>query len=224
VEVLATPDATIFCSSSMCANDGPMPLTAATEGGTWYGEGVVGAFFDPSLVNPPGDFTVSYAVSNAGCSDSLSVNIAVFSSPPTPEIFIDFASNAFLANNTGSGSNTLQWYTADGLPVEGATGLLFANPQVSQTYYLQVTNAYGCSAQSDLLTFVVTAVSEQSPNEWRVWWNPVTASITSNRPYDRVEWFDTSGRQLPESSLRNQGVCIVRVWSNQNSQTFRALR
>ena len=220
-EVLATPDATIFCSSSMCANDGPMPLTAATEGGTWYGDGVVGAFFDPELVNPPGNFTVSYAVSNAGCSDSASVNIAVFSSPPTPEIFIDFASNAFLANNTGSGSNTLQWYTADGLPVDGATGLLFANPQVGQTYYLQVTNAYGCSAQSDLLTFVVTAVSEQSHDAWRVWWNPVTASIASNRSYDRVEWFDASGRQLPETDAIRQRVCIARVWQGEKWKLLR---
>ena len=182
---------------------------------------MVGTFFDPSLVNPPGNFTVSYAVSNAGCSDSASVNIAVFSSPPTPEIFIDFASNAFLANNTGSGSNTLQWYTADGLPVEGATGLLFANPQVGQTYYLQVTNAYGCSAQSDLLTFVVTAVSEQSHDAWRVWWNPVTASIASNRSYDRVEWFDASGRQLPETDAIRQRVCIARVWQGEKWKLLR---
>jgi hypothetical protein len=221
VEVLATPDATIFCSSSMCANDGPMPLTAATEGGTWYGEGVVGSFFDPGLVNPPGDFTVSYAVSNVGCSDSLSVNIAVFSSPPTPEIFNDFASNTLLANNTGSGSNTLQWFTADGLPVEGASGLLFANPVVGQTYYLQVTNAYGCVAQSDLLTFVVTGVSEQSRDGWRVWWNPVTASIASNLPFDRLEWFDASGRQIAERAAMQQKIGIVRVWQGENWELLR---
>jgi len=205
----------------MCANDGPMPLTAATEGGTWYGEGVVGSFFDPGLVNPPGDFTVSYAVSNVGCSDSLSVNIAVFSSPPTPEIFNDFASNTLLASNTGSGSNTLQWFTADGLPVEGASGLLYANPVVGQTYYLQVTNAYGCAAQSDLLTFVVTDVREQSRHGWRVWWNPVTASIASNRPIDRLEWFDVSGRQIAERAAMQQKIGIVRVWQGENWELLR---
>ena len=61
VEVTETSDATIALVEPVCANTGAFTLEAATGGGVWSGDGVLGEFFDPTI-SGVGTHDVSYAV------------------------------------------------------------------------------------------------------------------------------------------------------------------
>lgn len=73
-----------------CLGDAPVTLVPVVGGGTFSGQGIVGATFSPSEV-PVGDFTIGYTIiSNAGCEYSFiqSVSIREFS----PANFVDLNS------------------------------------------------------------------------------------------------------------------------------------
>lgn len=69
-------DATITPVNPLCTGDSPILLSAAQNGGTWSGTGVIGSFFDPSL-SGPGDFEITYSFGGVCGStdiDSITVN------------------------------------------------------------------------------------------------------------------------------------------------------
>ena len=225
VEVSAAPDATISSVGPVCANDPPLPLAAESPGGTWSGEGVLGAFFDPALIVPPGNFAVTYVVGGGfGCVDSATISITVFPSPPPPYINTDVNGNVLFAMGGGNDIAAYQWNTINGGPVEGATGQTFDEPMDGVTYFVTVTNSYGCSSDSDPYSYVAPNVGDVTPGDWRVWWNPQTSTIESNRPIDRVEWFDATGRPVtgPTASA-NSSWYVARIWKGSAHQTLRML-
>ena len=222
VQVNATPDATIYYSTSMCSNDPPMPLAAATEGGTWSGEGVLGSFFDPALIDSPGNFEVTYVVGEGdGCVDSSTVSISVFPSPPEVTIVSDIPTDGFFASGGGSDIVAYQWSTINGGPLKGETNQVLEDPIDGTYHFVTVTNSYGCSTDSEAAIFYAAGVADFRPGDWRVWFDATSGTIASNRPYDWVEWFDASGRALPEGAFRSPQLRIARVWHN---DAFRILR
>jgi hypothetical protein len=222
VQVNAAPDATIFCSSSVCGNDAPMPLAAGTDGGTWSGDGVLGAFFDPALIAPPGDFEVTYVVGEGyGCVDSSTISIAVFPSPPLVEILNHIPTDGFIASGGGTDIAGYQWSTLSGGPLEGETNQVLEDPVDGMYHVVTVTNSYGCSADSEAAIFYAAGVADLRPGDWRVWFDATSGTIASNRPYDRVEWFDASGRSLTEGTFDSSQLRIARVWRNSAYQVVR---
>jgi hypothetical protein len=224
VQVNATPDATIFCSSSMCGNDAPMPLTGGSQGGTWSGDGVLGAFFDPAFINPPGDFDVTYVVDQGygmGCVDSSTISIAVFPNPPFVEILNHIPTDGYIASGGGTDIAGYQWSTLSGGPIEGETNQVLEDPLDGLYHVVTVTNSYGCGTDSEATIFYASGVSDHDESDWRVWFDAASRTIASNRPFDRVEWFDASGRLVKDDAMNSSELRIARVWRNQAYQVVR---
>jgi hypothetical protein len=224
VQVNAAPDATIYCSTSMCGNDAPMPLTGGSQGGTWSGDGVLGAFFDPALINPPGDFDVTYVVDQGygmGCVDSSTISIAVFPNPPFVEILNYIPTDGYIASGGGTDIAGYQWSTLSGGPIEGETNQVLENPFDGMYHVVTVTNSYGCGTDSEATIFYAADVADFRPGDWRVWFDAASRKIASNRPIDRVEWFDANGRVLSKDGLLSNQLSIARVWQNGAFRTFR---
>jgi hypothetical protein len=224
VQVNAAPDATIYCSTSMCGNDAPMPLTGGSQGGTWSGDGVLGAFFDPALINPPGDFDVTYVVDQGygmGCVDSSTISIAVFPNPPFVEILNYIPTDGYIASGGGTDIAGYQWSTLSGGPIEGETNQVLEDPLDGLYHVVTVTNSYGCGTESEATIFYASGVSDHDESDWRVWFDVASRTIASNRPYDRVEWFDASGRLTHDDVMNSSELRIARVWRNQAYQVVR---
>jgi PKD repeat protein len=79
IDVSANADATIDAVADLCETDAAITLTAATAGGTWSGDGVVGDEFDPASAGA-GDHLVTYTISGA-CGDSDQITIHVDAMP-----------------------------------------------------------------------------------------------------------------------------------------------
>jgi hypothetical protein len=58
-------------------------------------------------------------------------------------------------------------------------------------------------------------------SDWLVWFDAASRNIASNRPYDRVEWFDASGRLVNDDAMNSSELRIARVWRN---QAYRVVR
>jgi gliding motility-associated-like protein len=83
IVVQSAPDASISAAGPFCSSDSPINLAAATEGGTWSGDGITDAVngtFDPSVANI-GDNSLTYSLTVGGCSDSDNITIVVQSAP-----------------------------------------------------------------------------------------------------------------------------------------------
>jgi hypothetical protein len=224
VQVNAAPDATISSASSICSNDAPMPLTGGSQGGTWSGDGVLGAFFDPAFINPPGDFDVTYVVDQGygmGCVDSSTISIAVFPNPPFVEILNYIPTDGYIASGGGTDIAGYQWSTLSGGPIEGETNQVLEDPLDGLYHVVTVTNSYGCGTESEATIFYAAGISDHDASDWRVWFDAASRTIASNLPYDRVEWFDPQGRVLGKNGQNSVQQRIARVWRN---DTFRVLR
>ena len=194
VEVTETPDATISPVSPLCANVGAIQLEAATAGGTWSGTGVLGAFFDPGIAGP-GNHAISYAAGEGnGCDDSATITIVVYPALSPPQIELNGNGTGLLAINAGGDPVSWQWHHADGTPVEGQSSMAFDDPVDGEMYFVSATNNYGCSANSDIITFIFPAVSEWDESTWRVWYDESTGRIESHVSWDECRVYRSNGQ------------------------------
>jgi PKD repeat protein len=77
VLIVDYPNATITPILPVCQNTPPVTLTAATVGGTWSGNGMIGNVFNPTTAGV-GTHLIRYSVTNNyGCSNSDTVLITV---------------------------------------------------------------------------------------------------------------------------------------------------
>ncbi len=74
------PNASINPVPPMCETAGNVTLTAATAGGAWSGNGVVGNIFNPTLAGQ-GNHTITYTILNGVCSASDQIVIHVDTMP-----------------------------------------------------------------------------------------------------------------------------------------------
>lgn len=135
VTVHPLPVLTITSTTAICLDSGPQTVTATPAGGTWSGTGITdgtAGLFDPA-VSGPGDFTITYAYTDAnGCANTVdgtaTVNplpVAGFTNDPiacvnAPFPFADASTGAtawdwdFGDGGTGSGASPSHTYTATG--------------------------------------------------------------------------------------------------------------
>ncbi len=148
---VATPDATIAPVDTLCHDSPPVTLIAHDLGGVWSGPGVIGNRFNP-LIAGTGDHVISYAISNADCSDFDNITITVM---PIPTInivnpgtqYIDGAPVVLTATPFGG------IWSGNGL-----TGNLF-DPGAAGTgthiiYYQTIPDRWGCRS-SDTIHIIV---------------------------------------------------------------------
>ena len=77
------PTINITHPGDLCQGDAEITLTATPAGGTWSGTGITNpttGTFDPSVANT-GANTITYQVTQAGCSNSENITINVFATP-----------------------------------------------------------------------------------------------------------------------------------------------
>ncbi|MDY0143059.1 MAG: hypothetical protein RBR97_14310, partial [Bacteroidales bacterium] len=75
------PEAAIIDPGSLCSNDAPINLTAATTGGTWLGAGVSSTgVFNPTTAGA-GTHTITYNVGTGTCAGTDQIDIIVNPSP-----------------------------------------------------------------------------------------------------------------------------------------------
>jgi len=73
-------DATIDSIDPFCVTADAVSLSAATAGGTWSGDGVSGASFDPSIAGD-GDHVITYEVTVGTCTDTDQITVHVDDMP-----------------------------------------------------------------------------------------------------------------------------------------------
>jgi len=105
-------DVTINAAGPFCANEAPVNLTAASNGGTWSGTGITnGALgtFDPKI-SGPGNFVITYKITAGACSaedtETITVNAPSNATitPAGPFCKSDSPVNLVAATNGGTWS------------------------------------------------------------------------------------------------------------------------
>jgi PKD repeat protein len=84
IRIVDHPDATITPVDTLCEYEGNLHLTAATDGGTWTGDGIIDEFtgeFSPAIAGI-GEHVITYKVAAGNsCTSSDTIEIAVRSGP-----------------------------------------------------------------------------------------------------------------------------------------------
>lgn len=154
VTVLPLPDATITPAGPFCLNDAAATLTAATSGGSWYGNGITNpsaGTFDPGTAGV-GTHEIIYIVTdNNNCTNSDTIDIVV-NPLPDPSIIdpgpLCINHGAF---NLGSATSGGTW-SGNGI-LNSATGLYY--PPIAgigaHTVSYSVTNQFGCTTSSSII-------------------------------------------------------------------------
>jgi len=149
VVVLASPQVQFALPGSICATDNPILLNQGLpSGGSYFGNGISGNFFDPLLAGL-GTSKVYYSLTSSnGCSG---IDSSVVSINPSPtNVSLNLATkttckdgNSFLLTGGAPGGGSYSWF--------GNQNNLF-NPAglASGTYPItyEITNGFGCSASA----------------------------------------------------------------------------
>jgi|GEM_PF-1468530 len=164
VSVVAVPTVTLDpIPSAVCQDAAVITLSATPAGGTFSGNaGVSGNSFDPSVLSA-GTYTITYSVTQSGCtaSDSKSVNV----NAPLDATF-SYVNTSYCSNGTdpqvvlssGASAGTFS-ASPSGLSLNPVTGTinLAASTAGSYTVTNTVAAAGGCSG--DVKTFNVDVVA-----------------------------------------------------------------
>lgn len=163
ITVLANPIVTHSAVSNQCLGSAAITLSGGSPiGGTYSGSGVIGNQFFPDTAGI-GNHVLIYSFTNAnGCSDSVSINVSVFS--PNAATLAPFSSacindSAFVLSQ---GSPLGGYYT--GVGVDSATGTF--DPAIAGlgSHLITYTLPLGGCTSSDTATIVVNAAPTASFN------------------------------------------------------------
>ncbi|MEA3447421.1 MAG: PKD domain-containing protein, partial [Bacteroidota bacterium] len=115
IHVDAMPDINITNIGPFCEGDAPVSLSATPAGGTWTGNGVSSGEFSPVSAGP-GDYTITYEVTNGQCtaSDNISIHVDAI-----PDISIDPVSNLCIGDSPVTLSATPAGGTWSGTGISG---------------------------------------------------------------------------------------------------------
>ena len=190
--VLPAFDATILTVGPFCANDAAVTLEAATEGGTWTGNGVFGAVFDPAFVTP-GTVNLTYELGESGeaCYDVDQQAVTVYPAPSEPmvELIQPMLDGTFHVVVWDQPGVTFEWFDALGNLL--ATGDTLYN-YFEDPFEVIATNTYGCTASlSTTLIFPGVFDLREVPFTWL---NPTTIEVPSG--VERASLWDVQGRLL----------------------------
>lgn len=140
--------------STICNSGGTIQLQAGMPGGTWAGSGVNAS---TGLWNPaglaPGNYTISYSITQSGCSASDSVTVQVVNGPDatilTPaQQFCEGSGGTIQLQTTESGGT----WSGQGVNASGLFSVSGLLPGSYQVYYQK--SAVNCTA-TDSVTITV---------------------------------------------------------------------
>ncbi|PKP00747.1 MAG: hypothetical protein CVU11_17035, partial [Bacteroidetes bacterium HGW-Bacteroidetes-6] len=141
--VVEQMDATITPVGSFCETEAAIVLSAADNGGTWSGSGILNAvsgLFDPATATP-GTHTITYSIPGA-CGDIDSIDIVVYETPDISYVSVDESCTGAADGSidlTISGGTVPYTYTwSPSGSTASLSGLLSGN------YIVTVTDANGC--------------------------------------------------------------------------------
>ncbi len=109
IHVHSTPNVTLTHVNDLCPYDAPVTLDGNHSSGTYFGTGVSGDEFDPSI--GPGTYVISYSYTGSnGCSDTASINITV-NNVPSVAIGNDtlICAGNIITLNAGPGYTSYHW-------------------------------------------------------------------------------------------------------------------
>lgn len=145
---------------SSCVGSPAFNLNPITLGGTWSGSAYVtpAGVFNPAVV---GAYSLTYSVNDGTCTSTDQVNVNVFALPTVsagPDLILCQGNNVVINGNASGGlaPYNITWSNASTL--SSANSLVTtANPTITTSYTLTVTDARGCQA-SDATNVTVHAV------------------------------------------------------------------
>ena len=156
----AVPVPTILSSTggyTVCGSNAILLVSSSAAGNVWFFNGAPLDSASATLtVTQGGNYSLA-VINSAGCSDTSGpVVVTADPGPPTPVLTasgsttICIGSSVTLSSSSGTGN---QWYDGtSALP--GMTGIEYLVSQAGQ-YWVQVTDAYGCFANSSVVTVQV---------------------------------------------------------------------
>lgn len=195
ITVKASPIVTINPIDTLCTDDAPVTLTGTPAGGTFFGSGVNGSVFTPSI---PGTFTIEYLYTNSNICSATASTIAVVKdcnchNPVIVNAGPDLVfcpTGAQIISGTGNNAASYQW-TSSGTGIFGSPNSLTttytpsAEDVSSGSITLTLTgmdpDGNGpCEAASDqvIITFDVKTIVINPINPMCLNASPVTLSAT----------------------------------------------
>ncbi len=170
--VNSLPEVQISSSDSVvCAGTAITLSASGAETYTWSN----GVSNDVAFVPESTDNYTVTAIDTNGCSKTIEQTIVVNPLPPVPII------SAVGAELTSSSTSGNQWYF-EGEPIAGATQQTHTTTQ-DGSYYVVVTDANGCSTQSDIFVFSTIGISSLSAKDGvRVYPNPTNGIVYFSKP------------------------------------------
>jgi hypothetical protein len=236
ITVNAAPTVTTGSYGPLCSGDSLLELIGSPVGGVWSGTGVSGNSFDPSV----GTQTLTYSLTQSGCTGSASTTITVTPSPTaeftvgTTDLFVNVPIDFV---NASSGGN-YTWDFGDGGTSE------VENPSHTYTalgtYTVTLTvEEGGCSStfSLDIVVDMSTGIRNTANRDVRVWaaYDQIVLehTITQSTPL-RIELMDAGGRvhmkvqvpgipdrvHLPSSTL-SSGIWFLLLRSEQATDIYR---
>lgn len=162
------PDPSITPAGPFCLNDANVFLTAATPGGQWSGQGIVGPFtgeFSPSAAGV-GTWTIYYVVTDPnGCTDDDSTTITVWDVPSADagpdqticdgqSVMIGGSPTGTPGTSTGGFIVAYNWSPNNGTLSSTTAPNPNAFPSTTTNYTVVVTDGNGCTASDDMVVTV----------------------------------------------------------------------
>jgi hypothetical protein len=212
VTVLPSPDAEIAGPTGICA--GELAVLTASGGSSYNwsnGETTASITVDPLATT---DYSVT--VTNlAGCTDDTDQTLEVFSLP-TPIV----TESNFVLSVSGSFA-TYAWYL-NGQSIGGANGPNFTATQ-NGSYTVVVTDANGCSNESDPVNLTNVGMTEISGPAFRVFPNPNAGTfvLECGQPFTgKAQLFDAQGRLVLSVDLLQVRTLPVELSSYGNGTYY----
>ncbi len=164
ITVVALPTADITPVADLCLNDTPVNLTltgGSVGGGTFSGAGVTGATFNPTTAGV-GTHTVSYEVTDNGCTKIATTTIEVLALPnPTFGAIPDICESASTYTLTEGSAPLGGTYSGAGIATSPTFDPIIGDGTYTLTYTVTVGTCTGGTTQT--ITVLPQAVATLAP-------------------------------------------------------------
>ncbi len=222
------PEAPTVTDVVVCYGETYGPLTATSNYSdiVWYSDANLtnvigtGSTYQSSETNP-GTYNYYVVAYNDSCASPVSIASLTINDLPIV-IITQNGDTLYSSSSTGN-----QWYTTQG-PISGANDSIYI-VTVQGNYYVVVTDTNGCSAMSEIIHVIPTAMLQQVlNNQINIMPNPASDYVVVKNTLNnaRIQIITLEGKVLHESTLNTnlntislkgfaKGMYQVRILSEQ---------